>query len=233
MGMSFFIIAIIAAAVMVSVCFGWLIPLIVGIVKWRRKTGGKGWLIASGIWCSVAAAWIGFCVYSAMTVSRRYATEEFKVENYVGERATLVLPYSGTGTLSIRQVKTGKSLRVNFSNTNSVVVPAGSLAVWHLSYQDKDAAGVVKGGMNCSFESKEDIVTQANAVVTLKGGVPLTASITAKKKADDKLQLDYVLTDVAGNRISMSGGSSEDRNPKFQAIGLDGKSFWSGQLEYG
>jgi hypothetical protein len=107
------------------------------------------------------------------------------------------------------------------------------LAVWHLAYHEKDAAGVVTGGMNCSFESKEDIVAQANDVVTLKGGVPLTASITAKKKADDKLQLDYVLTDVAGNRISMSGGSSEDRNPKFQAIGLDGKSFWSGQLEYG
>jgi hypothetical protein len=145
----------------------------------------------------------------------------------------LVLPYSGTGTLSIRQVKTGKSLRVNFSNTNSVAVPAGSLAVWHLAYQEKDAAGVITGGMNCSFGSKEDIVAQANDVITLKGGVPLTASITAKKKPEDKIQLDYALTDVAGNRISMWGGSADKGKPKFEAIGLDGNSFWSGQLEYG
>ena len=233
MGMSFFIIGIILVAVMVSLCFGWLIPLIVGIVKWRRQTGGKWWLIASGVWCSLAAAWIGFCVFSALTVSRRYATEAFKLEDYTGDRATLVLPFTGTGTLSIRQVATGKSLRVNFSDTNAVVVPAGSLAVWHLSYQDKDAAGVVTGGMNCSFASKEDIVAQANEVITLKGGLPLTASITAKKKPEDKLQIDYVLTDVAGNRISMTGGSSENGNPKFQAIGLDGSCFWSGQLEYG
>ena len=233
MGMSFFIIGIILVAVMVSLCFGWLIPLIVGIVKWRRQTGGKWWLIASGVWCSLAAAWIGFCVFSALTVSRRYATEEFKLEDYTGDRATLVLPFSGSGTMSLRQVATGKSLRVNFSNTNAVVVPAGSLAVWHLSYQDKDAAGVVTGGMNCSLQSKEDIVAQANEVITLKGGLPLTASITAKKKPEDKLQIDYVLTDVAGNRISMTGGSSENGNPKFQAIGLDGSCFWSGQLEYG
>lgn len=233
MGMSFFVIGIIVVAIMVSVCFGWLIPLIVGLVKWRRKTGGKWWLIASGIWCSIAAAWIGFCVFSVISVNRRYATEEFKAENYSGERATLVLPYSGTGTLSIRQVDTGKSLRVNFSNTNSVVVPAGSLAVWHLAYQQKDAGGGITGGMNCSFESKADIVAHANDVIPLKGGVPLTAAITAKKKPDDKLQLDYVLTDVAGNRISMWGGSGEKGKPKFEAIGLDGKSFWSGQLEYG
>ncbi|MEI7945041.1 MAG: hypothetical protein WCJ02_00005, partial [bacterium] len=62
---------------------------------------------------------------------------------------------------------------------------------------------------------------------------PLTASITAKKKPEDKIQLDYALTDVAGNRISMWGGSAEKGKPKFKAIGLDGNSFWSGQLEYG
>lgn len=233
MGMSFFIIAIVAAAVMVSLCFGWLIPLIVGLVKWRRKTGAKWWFMGAGIWAGLAVSFIVFCVYSAMTVSRRYAAEEFKAEDYSGDRATLVLPYSGTGTLSIRRVATGKSLRVNFANTNAVVVPAGTLAVWHLAYQEKNATGVVTGGMNCSFESKEDIVAQANAVISLKGGLPLTASITAKKKPENKIQLDYVLTDVAGNRISISGGSSENGNPKFQAIGLDGNCFWSGQLEYG
>lgn len=233
MDMSFFLIGLIIVAVMVSLCFGWLIPLVVGIVKWRRKTGGKGWLIASGIWCSLAAVWIGFCVYSAMTVSRRFATEEFKADNYSGGLATLVLPYSGSGTLSIRQADKGKSWSVPFSNTNSVSVPAGELTIWYLSYQEKNDAGVVTGGMNCSFESKEDIVAQANEVISLKGGLPLTASITAKKKADDKLQLDYVLKDVAGNRISISGGASENGNPKFQAIGLDGNCFWSGQLEYG
>jgi hypothetical protein len=220
-------------AVMVSLCFGWLIPLIVGIVKWRRKTGGKGWLIASGIWCSLAVVWIGFCVYSAISISRSNATEEFKAENYVGDRATLVLPYSGSGTLSIRQVNTGKSLRVSFVNTNSVVVPAGTLAVWHLTYQGKNEEGVVTGGMSCSFEAREAIVALANEVIPLKGGLPLTASITAKKTTGDKLQLGYGLIDVAGNRISISGGTSENGNPKFQAIGLDGNCFWSGQLEYG
>jgi len=233
MGMSFFAIALFIVAVMVSLSFGWLIPLVVGIVKWRRKTGGKGWLIASGIWCSLAAVWIGFCVYSAMTINRSYATEEFKAENYVGDCATLVLPYSGTGTLSIRQVDKGKALLVSFANTNSVVVPAGTLAVWHLTYQCKNAEGVVTGDMNCSFESEEDIVAQANEVIPLKGGLPLTAAITAQKTTEGKLQLDYELTDVAGNRISISGGASEKGNPKFQAIGLDGNCFWSGELEYG
>jgi hypothetical protein len=130
-------------------------------------------------------------------------------------------------------LNTGKSLRVAFSDTNSVVVPAGTLTVWHLSYEEKDDKGAITGGMNCSLESKENIVAQANGVVTLQGGVPLTASITAKKKAEDKIQIDYVLTDVAGNRISMWGGSSEKGSPKFEAIGPDGACFWSSALEYG
>jgi hypothetical protein len=233
MGATFFIIWIIILAVMVTLCFGWLIPLIIGIVKWRRKTGGKWWLVSSGIWGGLAAAWIGFCVFSAISINRSYASETFNAEKYTGERATLVLPYTGSGTLSIRQVNTGKSLRVAFSETNSVVVPAGTLTVWHLSYEEKDATGVVTGGMNCSLESKENIVAQANDVITLRGGVPLTASITAKKKAEDKIQIDYVLTDVAGNRISMWGGSSEKGSPKFEAVGPDGACFWSSALEYG
>jgi hypothetical protein len=233
MGVTFLIVWIIILAVMVSLCFGWLIPLIIGLVKWRRKTGGKWWLVSSGVWGVLAAAWIGFCVYSAISLNRRYASETFNAETYTGERATLVLPYSGSGTLSIRQVNTGKSLRVVFSETNSVVVPAGTLTVWHLSYEEKDATGVVAGGMNCSLEAKENIVAQANDVITLPGGVPLTASITAKKQAEDKIQIDYALTDVAGNRISMWGRSSEKGNPKFEAIGPDGACFWSSALEYG
>jgi len=233
MNISFFVIGIILLSVGVSLCFGWLIPLIVGLVKWRRKTGATWWLVGSGIWASLAVVFIGFCVFSALTVRRKYATEEFKMENYVGDRATLVLPYSGSGTLSIRQVDTGKALRVSFANTNSVAVPAGTLTIWHLAYQDKNAEGIVTGGMNCSLEAKENIVAQPNEIITLSGGVPLTASITAKKKPDDQLQLDYVLTDRAGNRISMWGGSSAKEKPKFEVLGPDGKCFWSGELEYG
>lgn len=233
MGLSFFLIGIIMLAVIVSLCFGWLIPLIIGLVKWQRKTGAKGWFVGAGIWASLAAAFIGFAVFSTLTVSRKYAPDEFKAESYSGDLATLVLPYSGSGTVSVRQVDTGKSLRVPFSNTNCVAVPAGTLAIWHLTYQDTHANGDVSGSLSCSFQAKEDIVAHANDVITLPGGVPLTASVTAKKVADDKIQINYVLKDVAGNRLSLWGGSSGQGKPRFEALGPDGTCFWSGELEYG
>lgn len=233
MAISALFIGIIVLAVMVSLCFGWLIPLVVGLVKWSRKTGGKGWLIGSGIWAACAVSFVVFCIYSAVTMSRRFATEEFDVEKYSGDKATVILPYSGSGTLSIRQVENNKAWRVPFSNTNGVTVPSGTLTVWHLSYQTKDKDGVITGGMNCSFASEEDIVATSGGVVTLQGGAPLTAVISAKQAEEGKLKIGYSLTDVAGNSVTLWSGAAKSGKPKFEAIGPDGACFWSGELEYG
>jgi energy-coupling factor transporter transmembrane protein EcfT len=233
MGLAIFFVGIIMLAVMIGICFGWLIPLLIGIVKWSRKTGGKGWFIASGVWGLCALTFVGFCIYSFMTLSRHSGIEAFDVTTYPGDKATVILPYSGSGTLSIRQVDSNKSWRVSFSNTNGVMVPAGLLKIWYLSYQSKDQDGAVTGGMNCSFASREDIVVQAGEVITLQGGAPFTAMLSVEQREEGKLNIGYSLTDVAGNRITLWGGSEESGNPKFEAISPDGACFWSGELEYG
>lgn len=228
----FFLVGLFIFALFVGLCFGWLIPLVIGLVKVSRKSGGKGWLIGSGIWAFCALVIVGLFVFSVVSAQRRIATEDFDVATYAGDRATLILPFSGSGSLTLRQVAENKSWQVSFSNTNSVAVPAGVLKVWHLSYDFKDKAGEGARGMNCSFASNEDLEVKAGDVVTLPGGTPFTAAITAKR-AGDKLKIAYSLTDVAGNRITYWGVNSDSKKPKFEAIGPDGSCFWSEHLEYG
>jgi uncharacterized membrane protein len=229
----FMLIGLFVFVLFIGFSFGWLIPLVIGLVKYSRKTGGKGWLIGSGIWAVCALVVFGLFIFSVVSAQRQFASEPFNLDSYKGERATLVLPYSGSGTLSLRQTDINKSWQVTFSDTNSVVVPAGQLRIGYLSYEMKDKEGEISGGMNCSFASKEDLVAKAGETLILQGGAPLTAAIKAKRADGDKIKIDYSLTDVAGNRISYWHMNSKDKNPKFEAIGPDGSCFWSGQLEYG
>jgi hypothetical protein len=229
----FFFVGVFVFALFIGLCFGWLIPLVIGLVKVSRKSGGKGWLIGSGVWAFCALVVVGLSVFSVVSAQRRMATEVFNEANYAGDRATLILPFSGSGSLTLRQVAENKSWQVSFSNTNSVVVPAGVMRIWHLSYEIKNKEGEFSGGMNCSFASNEDLVAKAGDVLTLSGGTPFTAAITAKRADGDKLKIAYSLTDVAGNRITYWGVNSNNKKPKFEAIGPDGSCFWSDHLEYG
>jgi hypothetical protein len=229
----FYLIGIFIFALFVGLCFGWLIPLVIGLVKVSRKSGGKGWLIGSGVWAFCALIIVGLFIFSVVSAQHRLAAETFNEATYAGDRATLILPYSGSGSLSFRQTAENKSWQVSFSNTNRVVVPAGVLKVWYLSYNIKNKEGAFSGGMNCSFASREDLVVKAGDVLTLPGGTPFTAAITAKRADGDKLKINYSLTDVAGNRITYWGMDSENKKPNFEAIGPDGSCFWSDHLEYG
>ena len=147
--------------------------------------------------------------------------------------ACLVLPYAGSGSLSLRDVEQNKAWHLSFSETNRVVVPAGLLRVWHISYDQDDEKDESAGSMSCSLASKEDLVVKAGDVITLPGGTPFTAALTVQAMGDDKIKVGYSLTDVAGNRITCWSSDREKGQPKIEAIGPDGKAFWSAQLEYG
>jgi len=227
------LIGIVIFAFLVGLSFGWIIPLVISFVKMSRKTGGKGWLMVACVWAFSAFVLVGLGIYSFTNAQRRMATETFNEATYAGDRATLILPFSGSGSLTLRQVAENKSWQVSFSNTNSVTVPAGVMRIWHLSYDIKNKEGEISGGMNCAFASNEDIEAKAGDLLTLQGGAPFTATITAKRAVGDKIKINYSLTDVAGNRISYWGMDSDSKKPKFEAIGPDGSCFWSDHLEYG
>jgi hypothetical protein len=227
------LIGIVIFAFLVGLSFGWVVPLVIGLVKMSRKSGGKGWLMAACVWAVCAFVVVGLGIYSFAKAQRQYAAEEFNQETYSGDKATLILPFSGSGSLSFRHVEQDKSFEVSFTETNRVVVPAGLLKVWYLSYSFNNAAGEMIGGMSCSLASEEDLVVKAGDEITLQGGAPITATIKAKRADGDKIKINYSLTDVAGNRISYWSLNSKNKGPKFEAIGPDGSCFWSEHLEYG
>jgi hypothetical protein len=233
MGVFVFVIGLVVFVFLVGFSFGWLIPLVIGLVKMSRKSGGKGWLMAACVWAVTAFVVVGVGIYSAVAAHRQYATEEFKAETYAGDLATLVLPYSGSGELSFSQVEQKKSWQVSFVETNCVVVPTGVLRVGYLSYTFRNKANEMTGGMGCSLASSLDMVVKAGDELTLHGGAPITAAVTAKRADGDKIKINYSLTDVAGNRITYWTLNSNNKGPKFEAIGPDGSCFWSDHLEYG
>jgi len=233
MGLFVFLIGLVVFVFLVGLSFGWLIPLVIGLVKVSRKTGGKVWLMVACVWACSAFFIVGLGIYAAVRTHSQYATEAFNEKTYSGDKAALILPFSGCGSLSFQNVEQKKAFQVSFTKTNRVVVPAGLLKVRYLSYDFNNAMGEMTGGMSCSLASQENLVVKAGDELTLQGGAPIIAAITAKRADDDTIKINYSLTDVAGNRITYWNLNSKNKGPKFEAIGPDGSCFWSEHLEYG
>jgi len=233
MGVFAFLIGIFAFVFLLGLTFGWVIPLVIGLVKMSRKAGGKPWLMLACVWAVCAIVIVGGGIYVIARAQSQYVTETFNEKTYSGDKAAILLPFSGSGSLSFRHVEQDKSFEVSFSETNRVTVPAGLLKVRYLTYNFNNAMGEMTSGMSCLLTSEEDLVVKAGDELTLQGGAPITAAVTAKRADGDKIKINYSLTDVAGNRISYWSLNSKNKGPKFEAIGPDGSCFWSEHLEYG
>jgi len=114
------------------ILLGWLFPLVSGIVRIRKKTGGKKKLVWGGIWGVLALSFIIYSSILTKSILKQYQVEDFNPAAYQeGSLGKITLPLKGESSLVLHEVKSGKQIRFNTSD-GLFQAPAGEywLSSW-------------------------------------------------------------------------------------------------------
>jgi hypothetical protein len=233
--MSLVLLGLAVWGVLALLLLGWLAPLIIGLRRRRRGTGGKVLTGVGAVWCLLALGLVGMGVRTYYAFRHDDQQAAFDADAYEGALGTLAFPYEGAGSLSFRcESPDGASHGGNAAVTNGIVrVPAGKITLHRLSVALTNSGGAAGGTLTCSFASKnESFKLETNGQHRVAGGFPLTASIKAESQGE-KLSLNFSMADTAGNKVAWYAAGAGRTPPSFEAVEPSGKCFWRDKFEYG
>jgi len=221
--------------VVALVLLGWLAPLVVGIVRRRRK-GGKVLVGVGSVWCLLALGLVGLAVQMFMDWNRTHNHEvaAFDASTYAGAVGTLSFPYAYQGAFVFRQEGPDGDTwwKVAVSN-GAAVAPAGLLIADDLIFFVTDSQGKALGTLTCGFRAEHEAFALAtNGLHRIAGGFPWTASVQVEK-LDDKLSMSFSMVDSAENKVAWHAAGGGRKPPAFEAVDSSGKCFWRDNFEYG
>ena len=121
---------------------GWVVPVIVGIIRLRRRTGGPALLIIGGVWFLGAAGVVGLGVVWYRTFSAGFAIKDFDPAGHAGQTGTVALPHKGESSLVVGDEAQRTRLRLRVRD-GAAVAPAGRFQVFSYTATAKagDGAG--------------------------------------------------------------------------------------------
>jgi hypothetical protein len=226
------IVLIVIAAV---VGLGWVIPLVAGIVRLKRGTGGVALTVVGGIWCLFAVS-IGLFAY---VVSRQVSTarnvEAFNPAAYQGPTGKIVVPHQGDCSLEVYATDGASARkRLQLSGKDGVLVaPVGTYVLGSCDLTARDAANREWSASCYPGSSSGRISVTANAPVNLDVGPPFTASVKVHSQGKSQVGMDYQLTGRGGHSYTIEKNSGADDPPGFQVLDSSGKEVWHGTFAYG
>ncbi len=225
---------IIGLATVGIIALGWIVLLVIGIIRIkRRRRAGVVLTVIGGIWGLLALSLLGFGTYTYQRAMRVSRVEDFDPEQYEGEMGSIVLPYKGESSLEVQDKESQK--RMGLSTTNgTVLAPAGAYDLYSYEVIDEDGNGAkwTASGSLSSVESRE-ISIEAGSTQDLEIGPAFTAKVTVKKKGQDEAVLDFKLIGRGGGNYTITGMDKGRKAPGFQVVDKSGDILWQGKFEYG
>lgn len=222
------------ATLIYAVFLGWLALLIIGIVKcFRRKKHGKTFIVAGSVWGLLAMLLLIGMFWNIRKAQRYDPPASFDAAEYDGETGTLALPYDGKGKVWFYDDDEFKTADIT---GGKAVLPAKEIRIAHISFGLKTTRNKWLFMSIDSFADGNRVFTIApDAVLTLPGGPPLTASIkvapwSAERATEHSIELDLILTDSAGNELTVQ---THGKPFRFEAISPYGNCFWRGKFKNG
>ncbi len=235
-----YLVAVLMLVVAGCVAFGWIIPLVVGLVlKGRRMPGHRGWLITSGIWGGasllivagvIAFAWLQFQT-SRSAAMPSSSVEAFRADRHGGP--TVSFKFDPAWRARVVGTVGGRSLRMDSAN-GVLVVPAGSIKVTMCEWRAHDAKNrewVIRNG----WYGEQAFDVGAAEQSPLPWGPPFSAAVRVSYSAgSDSISLEPVLEDAAGHvyRVQTPRGVNGVK-PAFEMVDAGGKVVLRGSFEYG
>ena len=231
------VIAMVVAAFLACLALGWIVPLVMGIVRLRRKMpGGVAATAAGAVWglLSISVIAIGIAFYAFAQRQEAVATkvEAYDASQDQGSKGSIVLPFKGRSTLELIG-EGGKMVRLS-TQDGTIAAPAGTFRP--VSYE---AIGKSEDGnewaATCTLSSRSlgTLTVAEGSSQYLRVGPPFTASVSVKTKGQNEATLDLKLVGVDGNQYTIMRRDGRGEPPAFQVIALSGETLWQGKFEYG
>jgi hypothetical protein len=231
MGALYFLLGIVVIALVTAVLIGWLVPLIIGIVKLFRRTGGIALTIIGIMWAlgAMGLAVMGYVAISHLREALR--VEDFDPAAFKGQTGSVTLPHQGESSLIVTDRKANKRLRLHVRE-GVAQAPVGDYKVDSYEISMKDKAGVTWTASHYSSPSQGLEISAASAA-HLNLGPPFTARVEVNESPGGGTMLQFSLTGPGGESYVMMSGRGRPALPRFEVLDPSGQVVWQGRFEYG
>ncbi|HPA17861.1 MAG TPA: hypothetical protein PLU30_08935 [Verrucomicrobiae bacterium] len=219
--------------IVLGIMTGWLVPLVIGIIRRCTCAGGKGWFILSGIWGFAALCLIGLMGYG-FYVARQYSNvETFDARTYSGETGKIVLPFKGEVALVLRDSKNHKLLRCG-GKDGIVRAPTGIYGLHRFegSLMDEQK-GRWTAGAYFFRHPAGDFTLENDGERTIEAGPPFVARIVAATKGRDEAEFNLELTGRGEGRYTITKDKGALWEPGFEVLSKAGDVLWRGNFKFG
>ena len=217
----------------VAFFIGWIVPLVMGIVRLRSRGGGTLLLVVSGAWAVTVAAVVGFGVYALFSAigQSTQTTAAFDASSWTGRTGRIELPWDAAANLTLQPVSR-KAPPVILAGTNRLVTaPCGQFYVTRMEATRSDPSGV-RWTLYGNIEPKScPISVEPDAVVRPACGAGLRAWVNLREHAGNAV-MDVETKDESGNPFSIYSSGRREK-PRFQVLDPAGQVLWSGNFEFG
>ena len=209
--------------------YGWIVLLVMGIVRQKRAKNGLKLIIISGVW---VLALIGLGIFALRHIG---PVEKFDPMTYKGTMGRIELSYTGESKLTLYPVGKPKKLEVPVTN-GTALAPTGNYTLMRcdITAKGQDNQDWTE---SCSLYSPgpNHISIQKNTPYKLQLGLPLNASVSVKPESDGKVMISLIQTGTGNVNTSTwiqdQGGWSW--SPGFQVLDKAGNVIWQDKFAYG
>ncbi len=228
-GIIFGIIILLIAAFFV---LGWIVPLIIGLVRRKQGKSCTALIVLGSVWGVMAllgAGVIGLGVYAFSMAESRWQTEEFDPSAYEGETAILETAHKGNATL-VARVGEGESYSFS-TDDGSFLVPADVIKPQSYSITAKGDDGKTWTASWWFYSAQNDPEADLTAVDrgNLDVGPPIIVKPSRRVLSEGRQSIDVSFTDAAGRSVRLS----PPKPPVIQILDASGAAVWSHKMEYG
>lgn len=233
---------------------GWVVPLAIGIVKLRRRSGGVALPTIGVVWALgaiglAAVGYVGFTPFSAapergdssgrspvgyVGITRSGAAlraEDFDPATFKGQTGTVTLPYQCESSLIVTDTNTHKRLRLHVRD-GVAQAPVGDYKVSSYDMSMKGKGGVTWTASHYA-SSPQALEISAASPAHLNLGPPFTAQVEVNESPGEGTMLQLSVTGRAGESYAIVSRQWRAKPPRFQVLDRLGQVVSQGQFEYG
>ncbi|MBM4045817.1 MAG: hypothetical protein FJ279_11935 [Planctomycetes bacterium] len=227
------VVGVVILLLLLPSLFGWIVPLVFGIRRIRRKTGGVVLTVVGGVWGLLALCLVGLIGWLIWVGLRAMRVEDFDPRKYEGRMGRIALSHKAESELMLMGEKRGKRIRFKTAD-GAVLVPEGKYRPFEYATFSQDEAGAKWKASCYLFRGMADSLSvSAESVSELAVGPPFTARVTVGKESAEEVALDLKVTGQGGDGYTIRRADGKDEPPGFEVVGPDGKVVLRDRFKFG
>lgn len=227
--------ALLVLVLLIPGLFGWIFPLVFGIKRIRKKTGGVVLTLVGSLWGLFAIVFGGLFAFFLVMGLRSMQVEDFDPAAFKGKTGRIILTHKAESELVMMGMGGMSAKRLRFKTTDGVITaPEGKYFPFEYTAFARDQAGK-KWKASCMLfrGSGDQLSVIAESPRDLTVGPPFIAKVTVTREPGGEVGIDLKVTGSCGNSYTLQQADSDNAPPGFEVIGPDGKVVLKDKFHFG